>query len=165
MPSSLSEAKIDVVSVAPRLALEAVIESVDQEGRGIAHSNGKVIFIEGALPGERVTYSVYLKKPRFELAVQQNWCLVEPHCARMSTLWRMRAAQCNTRTHHAGRCPATRAEEDLARIGKVPPADLPRSMAHLGDIAKGAPFGALRVSAASGRLHERKTALSPISGL
>ena len=44
------------------------IESLDQEGRGIAHADGKVIFIEGALIGERVTYSSYRKKPSFEQA-------------------------------------------------------------------------------------------------
>ena len=32
------------------------VERLDQEGRGIAHVDGKVVFIQGALPGERVTY-------------------------------------------------------------------------------------------------------------
>lgn len=45
-----------------------VIESLDQEGRGVAHAEGKVIFIEGALTGETVSYSSYRKKPSFELA-------------------------------------------------------------------------------------------------
>ncbi|MGZ9006538.1 MAG: 23S rRNA (uracil(1939)-C(5))-methyltransferase RlmD [Burkholderiales bacterium] len=44
------------------------VESLDQEGRGVAHRDGKAIFIEGALPGERVTASVYRRKPTFELA-------------------------------------------------------------------------------------------------
>jgi 23S rRNA (uracil1939-C5)-methyltransferase len=44
------------------------IESLDQEGRGVAHRDGKVIFVEGALPGERVTASVYRSKRSFELA-------------------------------------------------------------------------------------------------
>ena len=44
------------------------IESLDQEGRGIAHADGKVIFIEGALTGEVVSYASYRKKPAFELA-------------------------------------------------------------------------------------------------
>jgi 23S rRNA (uracil1939-C5)-methyltransferase len=44
------------------------IESLDQEGRGIARCEGKVIFIEGALTGELVSYSSYRKKPSFELA-------------------------------------------------------------------------------------------------
>lgn len=32
----------------------AVIESLDQEGRGVARRDGKVVFIEGALPGEKL---------------------------------------------------------------------------------------------------------------
>jgi 23S rRNA (uracil1939-C5)-methyltransferase len=44
-----------------------VIESLDQEGRGIAHRDGKAIFVEGALPGERVTASIHRKKPTFEV--------------------------------------------------------------------------------------------------
>ena len=31
------------------------VESLDQEGRGVAHADGKVMFVEGALPGELVT--------------------------------------------------------------------------------------------------------------
>ncbi|WP_241019115.1 23S rRNA (uracil(1939)-C(5))-methyltransferase RlmD [Paraburkholderia sp. Tr-20389] len=44
------------------------------EARGVGRtvtedgSPGKVIFVEGALPGERVTYSSYRKKPSFEQA-------------------------------------------------------------------------------------------------
>lgn len=45
-----------------------VIESLDHEGRGIARSEGKTIFIEGALPGETVEFLSYRKKPRFEQA-------------------------------------------------------------------------------------------------
>lgn len=45
-----------------------IIESLDQEGRGVTHFEGKVIFIEGALTGEEVSYSSYRKKPSFELA-------------------------------------------------------------------------------------------------
>ncbi len=46
----------------------ATIESLDNEGRGIAHVDGKVIFIEGALPGERVEFSSYRRKPSYEQA-------------------------------------------------------------------------------------------------
>ncbi|MFY9327559.1 MAG: TRAM domain-containing protein [Georgfuchsia sp.] len=38
---------------------EALIESLDHEGRGVAHVDNKVIFIKGALPGERVEYDSY----------------------------------------------------------------------------------------------------------
>lgn len=46
----------------------ATIESLDNEGRGIAHVDGKVIFIEGALPGETVEFSSYRRKPGYEQA-------------------------------------------------------------------------------------------------
>jgi 23S rRNA (uracil1939-C5)-methyltransferase len=46
----------------------ALIESLDNEGRGVAHVDGKAIFIEGALPGETVEYSSYRRKPAFEQA-------------------------------------------------------------------------------------------------
>lgn len=44
------------------------------EGRGVGHlrnedgSQGKVIFVEGALPGERVTYKSFRRKPKWEAA-------------------------------------------------------------------------------------------------
>jgi 23S rRNA (uracil1939-C5)-methyltransferase len=62
------------------------IESLDQEGRGIARVDGKVIFIEGALTGETVGYSSYRKKPSFELAqvtgiYKSSSLRVHPKCA------------------------------------------------------------------------------------
>jgi 23S rRNA (uracil1939-C5)-methyltransferase len=48
--------------------MQALIESLDHEGRGVAHVDGKVIFIEGALPGEVVEYSSFRKKPSYEQA-------------------------------------------------------------------------------------------------
>ena len=46
------------------------VESLDIEAQGIAHRpDGKVVFIEGALPYEVVTANVYRKKPAFEKAV------------------------------------------------------------------------------------------------
>jgi 23S rRNA (uracil1939-C5)-methyltransferase len=44
------------------------IESLDQEGRGVARADGKVIFVEGALPGELVTYRSFRRKAKFEVA-------------------------------------------------------------------------------------------------
>lgn len=46
----------------------ATIESLEHEGRGVAHVDGKAIFVEGALPRERVEYSSYRKRESFELA-------------------------------------------------------------------------------------------------
>jgi len=43
------------------------VERLDGEGRGVAHHEGKVVFIEGALPGELVTYERIRNKPSFEV--------------------------------------------------------------------------------------------------
>ncbi|HEY3180078.1 MAG TPA: 23S rRNA (uracil(1939)-C(5))-methyltransferase RlmD [Casimicrobiaceae bacterium] len=44
------------------------IESLDQEGRGVARVEGKAIFVEGALPGEQVRIETLKKKPAYEIA-------------------------------------------------------------------------------------------------
>lgn len=46
----------------------ATIESLDHDGRGVAHVEGKAIFVEGALPREKVEYSSYRRKPAYEQA-------------------------------------------------------------------------------------------------
>ncbi|HSH97821.1 MAG: 23S rRNA (uracil(1939)-C(5))-methyltransferase RlmD [Methylophilaceae bacterium] len=48
--------------------INAEIESLDQEGRGVSHVEGKTIFIDGALPGEIVTYISTRKKSSYEFA-------------------------------------------------------------------------------------------------
>ncbi|WP_371747331.1 23S rRNA (uracil(1939)-C(5))-methyltransferase RlmD [Caballeronia sp. Sq4a] len=56
------------------VALEIEIDALDMDARGVGRTvnedgePGKVIFVEGALPGERVSYSSYRKKPSFEQA-------------------------------------------------------------------------------------------------
>jgi 23S rRNA (uracil1939-C5)-methyltransferase len=45
-----------------------VITALDQEGRGIARVDGKAIFVEGALIGERVAIEVFQRKPHYEKA-------------------------------------------------------------------------------------------------
>jgi len=46
----------------------ALIESLDHEGRGVAHVEGKTVFVDGALPLERVEFAAYRRKPNYELA-------------------------------------------------------------------------------------------------
>jgi 23S rRNA (uracil1939-C5)-methyltransferase len=64
---------------------QASIESLDNEGRGVARVDGKAIFVEGALPGETVEYSSYRRKPTYELALttavlKPSSQRVEPPC-------------------------------------------------------------------------------------
>jgi len=64
----------------------AVIESLDHEGRGISHIDGKAVFIEGALPGEKVEYAVLRERPRYVQAetvrvLKASSQRVVPRCA------------------------------------------------------------------------------------
>src|SRR5512134_2999292 len=45
-----------------------VVESLDHEGHGVARAGGKVVFIDGALPGELVSYRTLRRKPSFDVA-------------------------------------------------------------------------------------------------
>ena len=63
----------------------AEVESLDQEGRGVAHREGKVVFIDGALPGERVLVERTKAKPSYEtgraIAIERASALrVTPRC-------------------------------------------------------------------------------------
>lgn len=63
-----------------------VIESLDQEGRGVARHNGKVVFVRGALPGEVVDIEITQSKSKYDLAhckhIQQASSMrVAPRCA------------------------------------------------------------------------------------
>ncbi|HTI16213.1 MAG TPA: 23S rRNA (uracil(1939)-C(5))-methyltransferase RlmD [Trinickia sp.] len=80
MSESLRSTVAPVKSVAPAAPNERArapileIDSLDMEARGVGRlvtddgEPGKVIFVEGALPGEQVTYSSYRKKPSYEQA-------------------------------------------------------------------------------------------------
>lgn len=62
-----------------------IIESLDQEGRGVARIDGKTVFVEGALPGERVTTEIIRHRPNFDIArslriEDANASRVEPRC-------------------------------------------------------------------------------------
>ena len=51
----------------PRDRFTVEIESLDQDGRGVAHREGKAVFVEGALPHEVVTYERIRNKTSFEI--------------------------------------------------------------------------------------------------
>lgn len=100
------------------------IESLDQEGRGVAHVGGKVVFIEGALPGEVVTYSAYRKKPTYEFAIVEmvlkaSASRITPPCAFFN-----RCGGCSLQHLDAATQVAVKQrvlEDDLRHIGKVSP--------------------------------------------
>lgn len=53
---------------APPAPVEADIESLTHEGRGIARIDGKTVFVEGALRGERVRFQYTRRKSQFDEA-------------------------------------------------------------------------------------------------
>ncbi len=56
-------------SLKPAPAIEvADVESLDQEGRGVAHAGGKAVFIDGALPGETVSFQRTRRQRRYDEA-------------------------------------------------------------------------------------------------
>jgi 23S rRNA (uracil1939-C5)-methyltransferase len=62
-----------------------MVESLDQEGRGVAHVDGKTIFIDGALPTEKVTYQITRSKNTYAFAnvvavLKQSNLRVQPQC-------------------------------------------------------------------------------------
>ncbi|MFA5520394.1 MAG: 23S rRNA (uracil(1939)-C(5))-methyltransferase RlmD [Castellaniella sp.] len=68
------------------MTLELDIESLDLEGQGVAHVDGKVVFVAGALPGERVRARIRRRKPAYDKAELQEILIessqrVPPACA------------------------------------------------------------------------------------
>jgi 23S rRNA (uracil1939-C5)-methyltransferase len=100
------------------------IESLDHEGRGVAHHEGKAIFVDGALTSEIVDASPYRRKDSFEQAqvghiVRPSPYRVTPKCAWFGI--------CGGCTHqHLDEAAQVAAkqrvlEDCLERIGKVKP--------------------------------------------
>ncbi|CAG9932551.1 23S rRNA (uracil(1939)-C(5))-methyltransferase RlmD [Candidatus Nitrotoga arctica] len=103
-------------------ANSVVVESLDYEGRGIAHANGKVIFIEGALTDERVTYSSYRKKTSFEIAqlgqiIKPTFMRVQPKCKHFGVCGGCSMQHMDARAQVAAKQRIL--EDNLWHIGKV----------------------------------------------
>ncbi len=99
------------------------VESLDLEAQGVAHNaEGKVVFIDGALPGEEVLVSVQRKKNNWEQATmvalrRESSQRVTPGCRHFGT-----CGGCKMQHFHVGAQVATkqRALEDaLWHLGKV----------------------------------------------
>ena len=113
------------------------IKSLDMDARGVGHienedgSPGKVVFVEGALPGERVSFVTYKKKKNWEMA-------------RMTVLHRESSMRVTPKCKHFDNCggcsmqhlePSAQVaikqrvlEDNLWHIGKVRPQSIMRPM-------------------------------------
>ncbi|MES1983075.1 MAG: 23S rRNA (uracil(1939)-C(5))-methyltransferase RlmD [Pseudomonadota bacterium] len=109
-------------------ALKTVlVESLDHEGRGIAHADGKVIFIEGAVTGERVSYSSYRKKPSYEHAqvahiARASFMRTEPRCLHYGVCGGCSMQHLDIRAQVAAK--QRLLEDNLWHIGKVKAANI-----------------------------------------
>ncbi|MCY7371939.1 MAG: 23S rRNA (uracil(1939)-C(5))-methyltransferase RlmD [Polaromonas sp.] len=110
------------------------IESLDIEAQGIAHRpDGKVVFVEGALPFEQVSASVFRKKPSFEKATlmtvfRESAQRVQPLCPHFG----MHTGACGgckmQHLHPAAQVAVKQRvlEDALQHIGKITPETLLR---------------------------------------
>jgi 23S rRNA (uracil1939-C5)-methyltransferase len=100
----------------------ADVASLDQEGRGVARIAGKTVFVEGALPGERVVLTTLKRKPTFEIAraeriVRASPARVIPRCPHFGV-----CGGCSLQHFDAGAQVAAKArtlEDTLWHVGRV----------------------------------------------
>jgi 23S rRNA (uracil1939-C5)-methyltransferase len=106
------------------------IESLDLEAQGVAHNaEGKVVFVEGALPGEEVRVNVTRRKNQWEQAQvvalrRESSQRVRPHCSFFGT-----CGGCKMQHFHVAAQVAVKQrvlEDNLWHLGKVKPEQLLR---------------------------------------
>jgi len=105
----------------------AFIESLDQEGRGVAHVDGKTIFIDGALPNEKVTFHSHRIKPSYEVAnvvevLKHSNQRVTPKCAYFGLCGGCKLQHLDASAQVAAK--QRLLENDLKHIGKVKPENM-----------------------------------------
>ena len=99
------------------------IDSLDAEGRGVArNAEGKVVFVEGALPGEEVDFQLLRKKSSFEIGrltkvLGGSSSRQTPRCPHFGVCGGCSLQHTDARTQMAAK--QRWLEENLARIGKV----------------------------------------------
>jgi len=104
------------------------VDSLDAEGRGVArNADGKVVFVEGALPGEEVDFQVLRKKSSFEIGrltkvLGGTSSRQTPRCPHFGVCGGCSLQHTDARTQMAAK--QRWLEENLARIGKVEPETL-----------------------------------------
>ena len=105
-------------------AIEALIESIDHEGVGVAHVDGKVTFIDGGVTGERVEFSRRKSRGNFDLGtvtrvVRESAQRVTPRCKYFGACGGCAMQHVEAAAQVAAKQRVL--EDNLARIGKVSP--------------------------------------------
>ncbi len=108
----------------PQEPIEVEIEGLTHEGRGLAHFNGKAVFIDGAIAGERVRFRYTRMQRRFDEGVVVEVLRaaperVTPKCGHFGV-----CGGCSLQHMDAAaqiRAKQSSLEDMLQRIGKVAP--------------------------------------------
>ena len=103
---------------------EAVIESIDHEGVGVAHVDGKVTFIDGGVTGERVVFARRRSRGHFDLGtvtqvLRESAQRVTPRCRFFGTCGGCAMQHIDAAAQVAAKQRVL--EDNLARLGKVKP--------------------------------------------
>ena len=98
------------------------IDALDAAGRGVARLAGKVVFVEGALAGEKVEARLLESKAKFDRArvtaiLRASSSRREPRCPHFGTCGGCATQHADARTQVAAK--QRWLEDNLARIGKV----------------------------------------------
>jgi 23S rRNA (uracil1939-C5)-methyltransferase len=130
----------------------ARIESLDREGRGVAHVEGKTVFVDGAVTGEEVEYSPYRRKPSFELAQllrvgRASPSRVAPRCTFFGTCGGCSMQHVDEATQVAAKQRVL--EDALWHVGRVRPETMLRPL-------RGLPWGYRHRARLSARWVEKK---------
>lgn len=105
------------------------VDSLDLEGHGVARHDGKVAFVRGALPGERVQAAVVRRKPRFDVAetrvvLRENASRVRPRCPHFGACGGCSMQHLEARAQVSVKQRAL--EDTLWHLGRVRPATMLR---------------------------------------
>lgn len=103
---------------------EAVIESLDHEGIGVAHVDGKVTFIEGGITGERVRFSRRKSRGKFDVGgvtevLHESALRVLPRCAYFGVCGGCAMQHVDPAAQVAAKQRVL--EDNLERLGRVAP--------------------------------------------
>jgi 23S rRNA (uracil1939-C5)-methyltransferase len=103
---------------------EAVIESIDHEGIGVAHVDGKVTFIDGGVTGERVEFARRRSRGNFDLGtvthvLRESSQRTTPRCRYFGICGGCAMQHIDAAAQVAAKQRVL--EDNLARIGKVRP--------------------------------------------
>ena len=119
--------KAELAALPKEIQAPVIIESLDQEGRGIAHVDGKTIFIDGALPTEKVTYQITRSKSSYAFAniaevIKQSNQRVTPKCPHFGLCGGCKLQHLDFAAQVAAK--QRLLEADLWHIGKVKPENM-----------------------------------------